>query len=86
MKELESMKQLFNQFSKDADEFVDKMKQTERKANYSTLDDTPITQEQWDDYDQRMEAWREEYKGRLTSFEAGMSQPNPPNYFRANND
>ena len=57
-----------------------------RKPKHVTLDDRPITKEQWADYDKRMEEWRERYKGRLLSFEAAMAEPNPPNYFRANND
>lgn len=87
MEELENINQLFNQFSNDADEFAKSIKENqERKPQHATLDNKPITSDQWEHYDNRIKEWRELYKDNLTSFEAAMNEPNPPNYFRANND
>ncbi len=59
---------------------------TKREVTHVTLDDRDISPEEWDDYDRRMEVWKEKYKGRMNTMDAAMSKPNPPNYFRANND
>ena len=50
------------------------------------LDGSPISKEEWARYEKDMKNWREKYKGRLTSFEASMSMPNEPGYYRSNND
>lgn len=46
----------------------------------------PVTDERWANYEKEFDEWFAKYEGRLSSMEASMSQPNPPNYSRANND
>lgn len=57
-----------------------------RQVTHVTLDDREIRPEEWARYDEAMERWRERYKDNPRSMEAAMSEPNPPNYYRANND
>ncbi len=56
------------------------------QKGHVTLDDTPIDAKKWIEYNEDYQRWREKYSDDLTSFEAGMSKPNKPNYYRANND
>ena len=56
------------------------------KSNHVKLSDKPILVSQWIGYNERYNSWLKTYEGRLDSMDAGMSRPNKPNYFRANND
>lgn len=47
-------------------------------------DDKIISQEEWDDYEKRLKEWNK--RKYDSDMDKGMSKPNPPNYFRANND
>lgn len=51
-----------------------------------TLEEIKIEEQAWIEYNKRYAEWEKRYEGRLTSMEAGMSEPNKPGYFRANND
>ena len=60
-----------------------------KRGKYQMCDPSiqlPVTDERWNQFDESFNKWFDKYKDNLTSMEAGMSQPNPPNYFRANND
>ena len=41
---------------------------------------------EWLAYYERLAQWKERYKGKMDTMDAGMSRPNKPNYFKANND
>jgi len=50
------------------------------------LDDSPIPASEWIDYNEKYLDWEEKYEGKMETMDAGMSRPNQPNYFMANND
>lgn len=55
------------------------------RNSYPKLDANRITtDEEWNDYVERYNAWKKEHAGNLLSMEAAMSEPNPPNAYYAN--
>jgi hypothetical protein len=57
------------------------------KANtQAKISDKHISAADWIKYNQSVLFWESKYKGKENSMEAGMSKPNEPNYFKANND
>lgn len=40
----------------------------------------------WKEYSEQLEKWWCKHQGKTDTMEAGMSRPNKPGYFRANND
>ena len=45
-----------------------------------------IEKQKWIRYYEAMAGWRKRYEGKMDTMAAGMSEPNKPNYYRANND
>lgn len=60
--------------------------QSHIKEFHVIIDDRPIYVKEWIDYNKQYKRWKKKYEGRMNTMDAGMSQPNKPNYFRANND
>jgi hypothetical protein len=57
-----------------------------KKGSYPVLNyNRMVTNEEWIEYEKRYAEWDEKHPNKLT-MEAAMSKPNPPNYFKANND
>lgn len=57
-----------------------------KRGSYPMVEDRPVSDEEWHTFEQQFNYWFEQNHAMLTSMEASMSQPNPPGYFRANND
>ncbi len=56
------------------------------KITWTTLDDRIPSKEEFDNWYDRVDAWKEKYANRDWSMDADMSKPNPPNCYRSNND